>query len=121
MDTHTLVWALSSPEALGGEARAALAEAPFTASVASFWELILKKSKVGALVADPLPWWEKYVVGKGIPALSIRTDHVRALASLPDLHKDPFDRVLVAQAIADGLTLVSKDLILARYGVPVVW
>jgi PIN domain nuclease of toxin-antitoxin system len=100
MDTHTLVWALSSPEALGGEARAALAESPFTASVANFWELILKKGKAGALIADPLPWWHKYVVGMGIPALAIRTDHVRALASLPEFHEDPFDRILVAQAIA---------------------
>jgi PIN domain nuclease of toxin-antitoxin system len=120
-DTHTLVWALSSPEALGREARGALAESPFTASVANFWELILKRGKAGALIADPLLWWEKYVAGIGIPVLSIRSDHIRALASLPELHKDPFDRILVAQAIADGLTLASKDTLLARYGVPVVW
>ena len=120
-DTHTLVWALSSPEVLGGEARAALAESPFTASVANFWELILKKGKAGALIADPLLWWEKYVAGIGIPVLAIRSDHIRALASLPELHKDPFDRILVAQALAEGLTLASKDSLLARYGVPVVW
>jgi PIN domain nuclease of toxin-antitoxin system len=103
------------------QVRAALAESPFTASVANFWELILKKGKGGALIADPLIWWEKYVVGTGIPALAIRSDHIRAAASLPELHKDPFDRILVAQAIADGLTLASKDTLLARYGVPVVW
>jgi PIN domain nuclease of toxin-antitoxin system len=43
------------------------------------------------------------------------------LGGLPDLHKDPFDRILVAQSIAEGLTLVSKDVILGRYGVPVIW
>ena len=120
-DTHTLVWALSSPEALGVGAGAALAESPFTASVANFWELILKRGKAGSLVTDPLPWWEKYVVQTGIPALAIRTNHIRALASLPELHKDPFDRILVAQAIADDLTLATKDALLASYGVPVVW
>jgi len=120
-DTHTLVWALSSPEALGADARAALAASPFTASVANFWELILKKGKPGALVTDPLPWWEKYVAQTGIPALAVRSSHIRALASLPELHKDPFDRILVAQSIAEGLTLASKDALLARYGVPVVW
>lgn len=120
-DTHTLVWALSTPEALGPQARAALAESPFTASVANLWELILKRDKAGALVTDPLAWWEKYVVGTGIPALAIRLDHIRALAALPEFHKDPFDRILVAQSIAEELTLVSKDAMLARYGMPVLW
>jgi len=120
-DTHTLVWALSNPAALGPAARAALAGSPFTASVANLWELVLKWRRPGALVADPLPWWEKYVVRPRIPTLAIRIPHIRRLAGLPDLHKDPFDRILVAQALAEGLTLASKDAILARYGAPVVW
>ena len=120
-DTHTLVWALSVPEALGAGAHAALAGSPFTASVANLWELVLKSRKPGALVADPLPWWEKYVLRARIPALAIRTAHIRALAGLPELHKDPFDRILLAQALAEGLTLATKDATLARYGVPVVW
>jgi PIN domain nuclease of toxin-antitoxin system len=120
-DTHTLVWALSNPDALGGAARDALAGLPFMASVANLWELALKIRKPGALVADPLPWWDKYVVRQGIRALAIRRPHIQALAGLPDVHKDPFDRILVAQALAEGLTLASKDAILARYGVPLVW
>lgn len=120
-DTHTLVWALSDPDALGAEARGALAASMFTASVANLWELVLKSSKPGALVTDPVRWWEKYVTGTGIPALAIRTAHVRALAGLPELHRDPFDRILVAQALTEGLTLVSKDAALARYGVPMIW
>lgn len=120
-DTHTLVWALSDPATLGTGARAALAGSPFTASVANLWELVLKSRKPGALVADPLPWWEKYVIGPRIGTLAIRTAHIRRLAGLPELHKDPFDRILVAQALAEGLTLATKDPILARYGVPIVW
>jgi PIN domain nuclease of toxin-antitoxin system len=120
-DTHTLVWALSEPEALGAQARAVLAKSPFTASVANLWELVLKSRKPGALIADPLPWWEKYVVRARIPALAIRTSHIRTLAGLPELHKDPFDRILVAQALAEGFALVTKDAVLARYGTPVVW
>jgi PIN domain nuclease of toxin-antitoxin system len=68
-----------------------------------------------------MPWWEKYVLGARIPTLAIRVAHVRKLASLPDLHKDPFDRILVAQALAEGLALLSKDDLLARYGAPVLW
>jgi PIN domain nuclease of toxin-antitoxin system len=120
-DTHTLVWALSDPATLGAGARAALAESPFTASVVNLWELLLKSRRPGALIAEPVPWWEKYVVRARIPALAIRATHIRRLASLPELHKDPFDRVLVAQALAEGLTLATKDAIIARYGVPVVW
>ena len=120
-DTHTLVWALTSAEPLGTAARAALASSSFTASVANLWELVLKSRKQGALVADPLPWWQKYVTAAHIPTLAIRTAHIRKLAGLPDLHRDPFDRILVAQALAEGLTLATKDTMLARYGAPVVW
>jgi PIN domain nuclease of toxin-antitoxin system len=120
-DTHTLVWALSNPEALGRAAHDALAQSPFTASVANLWELVLKTRKPGSLVADPLPWWEKYVVRSTIRVLGIRTRHIVSLARLPDLHKDPFDRILVAQALAEGFTLASKDAIFARYGAPLIW
>ena len=120
-DTHTLVWALSSPAMVGRAAREELARSPFTASVANLWELVLKSRKPGSLVADPLPWWDKYVVRSGIRVLSIRTRHIVSLAGLPDFHKDPFDRILVAQALAEGMTLASKDAILARYEVPLVW
>ena len=120
-DTHTLVWALTGSEPLGAAAHAALAHSPFTASVANLWELVLKSRKPGALVADPLPWWEKYVVAPRIPTLAIRTRHIQKLARLPELHKDPFDRILVAQALAEGMTLATKDALLARYGAPVVW
>ena len=120
-DTHTLVWALSSPAALGTGARKALASSPFTASVANLWELVLKAQRPGALAADPIAWWAKYVTAATIPTLAIRTAHIRALARLPEIHKDPFDRILVAQAMAEGLTIASKDTMLARYGVPVVW
>jgi PIN domain nuclease of toxin-antitoxin system len=120
-DTHTLVWALGNPEVLGGGARAALAEGQVTASVANLWELVLKAGKPGALIADPFPWWEKYVIRPGIRALAIRTRHIQVLAGLPPIHNDPFDRILVAQARAENLTLVSKDAIFTRYGVSVVW
>ena len=120
-DTHTLVWALSNPAELGAAARAALIGAPFVASVANLWELVLKWRKPGGLITDPLPWWDKFVTQAGIETLSIRTSHVRALAGLPDLHKDPFDRIMVAQALAEGLTLATKDSVLARYGIPVIW
>jgi PIN domain nuclease of toxin-antitoxin system len=98
-----------------------LGESEIIVSVASLWELVLKTGKKDALLQDPLPWWEKYVVGSRILTLAIRTSHVLALGRLPELHKDPFDRILVAQAIVERMPLVTKDSRLQQYGVAVVW
>ena len=62
-----------------------------------------------------------YVVTSGIPALPIRANHVVALGSLPEIHKDPFDRILVAQSIVEKLPLVSRDARLAKYGIEIIW
>jgi len=118
-DTHALVWALSDPALLSAPARHVLAESEVAVSVASLWELVLKSGKKDALLQDPLPWWEKYVVQAGIPTLAIRTSHVMALGRLPELHKDPFDRILVAQPIVERTPLVTKDS--QQYGVATIW
>jgi PIN domain nuclease of toxin-antitoxin system len=120
-DTHTLVWALSKPEELSAPAREALATSPFTASVANLWELVLKARKPGALLADPVAWWAEYVTQSHIPTLAIRVAHIKVLAGLPDIHKDPFDQILAAQTIAEKLVLVTRDSDLARYGIPLIW
>jgi PIN domain nuclease of toxin-antitoxin system len=106
---------------LGARARSELATSPFTASVVNLWELVLKSRKPGALVEDPVPWWDEFVVRNSISVLPVRTAHVRALAALPDIHRDPFDRMLIAQAIAEKLTLATRDGVFAQYGAPIVW
>jgi PIN domain nuclease of toxin-antitoxin system len=120
-DTHTLVWALSDPGRLSAKARKALAESEVTASVVNLWELCLKAEKPGSLIHNPAAWWQKYVTANGLPSLSVRVPHVLRLGTLPDLHKDPFDRILVAQAMVEKLSLVTKDSTLSRYGVDVIW
>jgi PIN domain nuclease of toxin-antitoxin system len=120
-DTHALVWALSDPGSLSAPARRALGQSDVVVSVASLWELLLKSGKKDALLQDPLPWWEKYVVQAGVPTLAIRTSHVVALGHLPELHKDPFDRILVAQAMVERMALVTKDAKLRDYGVDTIW
>jgi PIN domain nuclease of toxin-antitoxin system len=121
VDTHALVWALSDPVLLSATARQILAESDVAVSVASLWELLLKSGKRDALLQDPLPWWERYVVQSQIRTLPIRISHVMALGRLPELHKDPFDRILVAQATVERLPLVTKDRQLQQYGVPTIW
>ncbi len=120
-DTHALVWAVSSPELLSGAALAAFQNEEIVASVASLWELSLKSGKKNALLADPIRWWRKYVIDQGVFTLPIRTADVIALSSLAEIHKDPFDRILVAQSLSEGIPLVTRDEHLALYGIPTVW
>jgi PIN domain nuclease of toxin-antitoxin system len=120
-DTHALVWAVSSPELLSSAALAAFENEEIVASVASLWELSLKSGKKNALLANPVPWWRKYVTDKGVFTLPIRTADVIVLSSLAEIHKDPFDRILVAQSLSEGIPLITRDEHLALYGIPTIW
>ena len=121
VDTHSLVWALSAPESLSPKARRILADSEVVVSVANLWELLLKAPKKDALLTDPLAWWERHISGNAIAILSIRVSHVIALGHLPEIHRDPFDRILIAQAIVENLPLVSKDARLSEYKVRILW
>jgi PIN domain nuclease of toxin-antitoxin system len=120
-DTHALVWAVSNPELLGSAALAAFENEEIVASVASLWELSLKSGKKNGLLADPVRWWRKYVTDKSVFTLPIRTADVIVLNSLAEIHKDPFDRILVAQSLSEGIPLVTRDEHLALYGIPTIW
>lgn len=91
------------------------------ASVVNLWELILKKDKAGALITEPVPWWERYVVRTGVTVLGIRPAHLMMLDKLPGFHKDPFDRMLVAQALVEKASLLSRDRALSAYNIDLIW
>ena len=120
-DTHSLVWGLGNRSKLSIKALDTLANEQIVASVVNLWELILKKDKPDALIAEPVAWWDKYVVRTGVPVLGIRPAHVMMLDQLPGFHKDPFDRMLIAQAIVEKASLLSKDSVLTAYPVAVIW
>ena len=82
---------------------------------------MLKKGRPNALVNDPAAWWDRYVTRAAVEVLPIRVSHIDRLDSLEEFHRDPFDRMLVAQALAEGCTLVTADRVLTQYGVPVIW
>ena len=90
-------------------------------SIASLWEMILKKSKKDGLLKDPLPWWNRHVAGTGMHIVPILGSHVAIVDTMPALHKDPFDRILIAQALFEKARFVSRDRSLAGYGVPIIW
>jgi PIN domain nuclease of toxin-antitoxin system len=117
LDTHALIWALAEPARLSPEARDALGEPAHAVfvSAASAWEIAIKAS-LGRL-DFPLAAWERALAEAGFAELPVRGPHAIAAGSLPRHHADPFDRMLIAQARHEGLTLVTRDAAFAAYGV----
>ena len=121
LDTHVLVWGVIAPDQLPARVREILTAGDVKVSVVSYWELMLKKGRQNAIVIHPAAWWDRFVTRASVEVLPVRVSHIDQLQELGEWHRDPFDRMLVAQAIAEDLTIASKDRLLARYGVPVVW
>ena len=121
LDTSTLLWTLASPGRLSQRARDAVAAGNSVLSVASYWEVVIKTLKGMLPIPDPVNWWTRAVELLGGQVLPIRASHITALAALPDLHRDPFDRILIAQAVAEGWPLITSDQNIGAYPVRVVW
>lgn len=115
LDTHTALWALESPEKLSSAARAAILAGPNFLSLVSWWEVVIKSMKGKLDAGDPREWWREVLDQLVATPLALRPDHVGAVCSLPPIHNDPFDRMLIAQATAERLALVSSDSAVARY------
>jgi PIN domain nuclease of toxin-antitoxin system len=117
-----LFWSLSNSKHLSETAKHALQDADEVfVSVVNLWEMILKKGKPHALTATPVAWWDKYIVANGFSTLSITPAHLKALDQLDTHHRDPFDRMLVAQCISERLSLISADGKISNYGISVIW
>jgi PIN domain nuclease of toxin-antitoxin system len=120
LDTHALLALLSTDYQLSPAAQTAMerADAELISSAVNVWEIAIKRS-VGKLTA-PENLVER--IGEaGAELLSITARHAEAVADLPFHHRDPFDRLLIAQAKLEGCAIITKDPALAAYGVPVVW
>lgn len=115
LDTHTVLWALREPERLSAGARSAVLAGGSILSVISYWEVMLKSMKGTLDVGDPRAWWKAALEQLIAIPLILRPEHIDAVRRLPHYHKDPFDRMLIAQALTEGLTLVSADRNLTRY------
>jgi PIN domain nuclease of toxin-antitoxin system len=115
LDTHTAIWALDTPEKLTASARKAVLSGPNVLSVVAYWEVMLKSMKGTLDVGDPRAWWFDALDQLAATPLLLRPQHIAGVYALPPIHKDPFDRMLIAQATAEGLALVTTDKEVARY------
>lgn len=123
LDTHVFIWMHGDPDRLSGRARKVLTDADteLRLSVVVAWELGIKVARERLTLPEPL---DEYMMSRAHRArmslLSIDLAHVLEAVTLPPHHADPFDRMLVAQARAEGLTLVTADPWIARYDVEIV-
>jgi len=123
LDTHTLLWWFSDHPALSPKARGHIADSgnELFVSAASAWEMAIK-SRAGKLEAGPLlDNLVEELVGGGFQPLPISVDHAVRAGALPEHHRDPFDRMLIAQAQAENLAIISNDDWFARYGIRHIW
>jgi len=121
LDTQILLWAAGQPERLSPAARKQLGNPKneLLFSAASIWEITIKRSlgRKDFLVEPRI--LRRGLLDNGYAELPITSEHAVAVDTLPDLHRDPFDRILLSQALIEGITLLTADAQLARYPGPV--
>lgn len=121
LDTHLLLWAAATPDRLSAEAYRWI-EAPeheLLFSAASLWEVVIKSGLGRDDFQVDARLLRRGLLDNGYLELPITGAHAAAVTGLPPLHKDPFDRLLVAQAMTEGITLLTADALVARYPGPV--
>jgi PIN domain nuclease of toxin-antitoxin system len=121
LDTQIILWAAVSPDRLSKKAQAVLLEEAnqLVYSVASLWEVAIKRSLNRAdFQVDPRAL-RHGLLNNGYDELPVLGQHALATDALPLIHRDPFDRLLIAQAVVEGLTLLTADALLATYPGPV--
>ena len=123
VDTHAFLWFTAGDAQLSRGARAAIedADGEWCLSAASVWEIAIK-SGIGRLqLPAPAPDYFSERVRQGLRIISIEWSHAALTEKLPPHHRDPFDRLIIAQAISERLAVVTKDTKFDDYGIRVVW
>jgi PIN domain nuclease of toxin-antitoxin system len=124
LDTHAVIWALEDPARLGSQAAITLRDKSnlILVSAVTIWELAIKVGLGKLTLNQPYrPWIERAINDLAATVLPITVEYSAAQSSLPLHHRDPFDRMLVAQALVEQIPIVSSDPTFDRYGISRVW
>ena len=121
LDTHLLLWAAVEPKRLSRRAVAFMDDPDneLLFSAASLWEVALKQAKAGAGSAMDARLLRRNLRTSNYEELPVTSEHAIAVVDLPSLHQDPFDRLLIAQCIVEGIILLTADRMVARYPGPI--
>ena len=123
LDTHALIWFVSGDRRLGRAARAAMEQeqARLYISAASVWEMAIKAARKRLELPYPVARYLADRIDEGYSVLRVDGSHAAAVEHLPFHHHDPFDRLLVAQALSERLPVITRDRVFKKYGVEVIW
>jgi PIN domain nuclease of toxin-antitoxin system len=124
LDTHTLFWSVDDPSKVSAVALAALADLANDRllSAATLWELAIKVGQRKVALSMPYRlWMEKAIADLRLSILPVTVEYAERQSALPPHHKDPFDRLMIAQALVEGIPIVSVDVAFDPYGVTRIW
>jgi PIN domain nuclease of toxin-antitoxin system len=123
LDTHTFLYAIDRPEQLSANVRRVLLDPAVerSVSVIALFEIAVKVQKGKLAMPLTAAYYTEQLQSLRARMLPIEMNHCFTLFSLPRHHGDPFDRLLIAQALAEGLTILTQDSAFASYGVPILW
>jgi PIN domain nuclease of toxin-antitoxin system len=118
LDTHLLLWAAGEPKKMSPKARRLIADTDneLMFSAASLWEVAIKRALGRADFQVDSRLLRRGLIDNGYVELPVFSAHAVAVETLPSIHKDPFDRLLVAQSLVEGITLLTSDEVVAQYG-----
>ena len=122
LDTHVLLWAASNSSRLSAEVKFLLSEKEneLFFSAASLWEVAIKNGLGRKDFKVEPHLLRRGLLDNGYSELPVTSEHAVGVSALPDIHKDPFDRILIAQSIAEGFTLMTADGLIAKYPGPIM-
>lgn len=124
LDTHTLIWAVDQPSVLSPRAKAALEDpaSELVLSAATIWEIAIKVGLKKLTLSFPYRQWMAQAINDlNVTVLPVTVEYADIQVGLPHHHRDPFDRLLIAQAIVEKVQLVSNDDVFDQYGVTRLW
>ncbi|MFY9259116.1 MAG: type II toxin-antitoxin system VapC family toxin [Gallionella sp.] len=123
LDTHSLIWLVEGDAQLSSPAKLAISDAnnQCFVSIVTFWEMAIKISLQKLQITVPFENLKALVTAHNIEILPITFEHTKIIVNMPSHHKDPFDRLLIAQAQCEGMALVGKDGKFSPYGIHVIW
>ena len=122
LDTHAMLWYLRDSPELSASAHSLIDKAEYVAvSIASFWEIAIKQSVGKMQFCMTIPELESLCLDRDIQVLPIQSVVLEQIKSLPKIHSDPFDRLIIAQAQIGKMTIITRDRIIPQYPVPTIW